>query len=68
MLRPILNSPGVSWKKLDSVKDCVIQCVNSQILRATHRPGEGGGGRLVNFFDTSKPYLCFGQICTGHLC
>ena len=22
----------------------------------------GGGGRLVNFFDTSKPYLCFGRI------
>ena len=36
--------------------------VNSQILRATHRPVECGGERLVNFFDISKPYPCFGQI------
>ena len=40
----------------------LCNCVNSQILRATHRQREGGGGRFVNFFDRSKPYLCFGQI------
>ena len=49
---------------VEKVGQCqrLCNCVNSQILRATHRPGEGGGGRLVNFFNTSKPCLCFGQI------
>ena len=36
----------------------LCNCVNSQILRATHRQGEGEEGRFVNFFDRSKPYLC----------
>ena len=31
----------------------LCNCVNSHFLRATHRQGEGGGGRFVNFFDRS---------------
>ena len=40
----------------------LCNCVNSQIFEGYPQARVGGGGRLVNFFDTSKPYLCFGRI------
>ena len=67
MLWPNLNSPDacMSWGKSWTGSNCVI--VWSQILRTTHRQGEGVGGRFVNLFDRSKPYLGFGQTWTGRL-
>ena len=33
----------------------LFNCVNSQFFRATHRQGDGGGGRFVNFFIDLNP-------------
>ena len=66
MLWPNLNSPGDLWKKLDSVKDCVIVWI-VKFLRAT----QGWEGQMEKglwiFFDRAQPYLCCGQIWTRQM-
>ena len=57
MLWPILNLPGVLWKKLDRVKDCAIVWI-VKFLRATQGK-EGGMGRRMRiyFIDLNPTYV-----------
>ena len=66
MLWPNLNSPGVLWKKLDRVKDCVIVWI-VKFLRATQgwKGRTGKGMRL--YFHRSQPRLCCGHIWTRQM-
>ena len=64
MLWPNLNSPYVLWKKLNRVKDCVTVRI-VKFLRATHRQGEDGGGRFVNFLMDLNPIYVLVKLELG---